>query len=140
MSDASSGVEEQLSAVQSEDSTATSSKKPSRSYTREFLLSLSELEVCKKLPKGFDESLLSDFDDASTHDRQRVLGSSLLHGYKRTEYGSSMPAKGDSGNFSRGSNRWDSRSSVRSDTDSDSGIFFRIIRRYHFLKFTFYLC
>ncbi|XP_021748774.1 uncharacterized protein LOC110714546 isoform X2 [Chenopodium quinoa] len=120
MSDASSGVEEQLSAVQSEDSTATSSKKPSRSYTREFLLSLSELEVCKKLPKGFDESLLSDFDDAPTHDRQRVLGSSLLHGYKRTDYGSSMPAKGDSGNFSRGPNRWDSRSSVRSDTDSDS--------------------
>ncbi|XP_021850412.2 uncharacterized protein [Spinacia oleracea] len=122
MSDASSEVEERLSVVQLEDSSATSSKKPSMSYTREFLLSLSELEVCKKLPRGFDESLLSDFDDASNgiHDRQRFPGSSLLQGFKRTEYGSSVPAKGDSGNFPRGPNRWDSRSSVRNDTDSDS--------------------
>ena len=28
------------------------------SYTREFLLSLSELDVCKKLPSGFNQSIL----------------------------------------------------------------------------------
>lgn len=118
MSDVSAEVEEQLSVVQPEDSSATSSKKPNRSYTREFLLSLSELEVCKKLPNGFDESLLSDFD--CIPERQRALGSSSLQGFKRTDYGTSVPAKGDAGNYSRGLNRWDSRSSVRSDTDSDS--------------------
>ncbi|XP_074321689.1 uncharacterized protein LOC141658731 [Silene latifolia] len=97
--------------------------KPSRSYTKEFLLSLSELDVCKKLPDGFDESLLSKFCDTSyggPQDRPRALGSSPLQGFRRTDYGSSLPARGDSGTYSRGIQRWDSRSSGKSEGDSDS--------------------
>lgn len=97
-------------------------KKPKRAYTREFLLSLSEREVCRKLPNGFDESLLSEFKDAShgSPDRLRGVGTSSLQGFRRTDYGSSVPTRGDSGGYSRGPNRWDSRSSGRGDTDSDS--------------------
>lgn len=121
MSGMSTESEEQLSVLQHEESSAESSKKPERSYTREFLLSLSELEVCKKLPKGFDESLLGEFDASyGIQDRQRVLGSSSLQGFRRPDYGSSIPPKGDSGSYPRGPNRWDSRSSGRSDTDTDS--------------------
>lgn len=59
----------------------------------------------------------SEFEDAS-QDRQRIPGS--LSGFRRTEYGSSPPTRGDSGNYSRGIHgRWDSRSSGRSDRDSD---------------------
>ncbi|XP_074280280.1 uncharacterized protein LOC141605421 [Silene latifolia] len=86
--------------------------KPSRSYTKEFLLSLSELDVCKKLPDGFNESLLSEFRDTSyggPQDRPRAFGSSPLQGFRRTDYGSSPPARGDSGTYSRGVQRWDSR-------------------------------
>lgn len=32
-------------------------KKPKFSYTRDFLLSLSDLDVCKKLPSSFDKSI-----------------------------------------------------------------------------------
>ncbi|RVX10084.1 hypothetical protein CK203_012869 [Vitis vinifera] len=68
------------------------------SYTRDFLLSLSELDICKKLPTGFDHSIL-----------------------RRNEYGSSPPTRGDSSNSSRGIHgRWESRSSGRSEKDSDS--------------------
>ncbi|XP_074263352.1 uncharacterized protein LOC141586120 [Silene latifolia] len=117
-------IEEQVTVVQPEDvSSIERSKKPSRSYTKEFLLSLSELEVCKKLPDGFDESLLSEFRDTSyggPQDRPRALGSSPLQGFRRTDYGSSPPARGDSGTYSRGIQRWDSRSSGKSEGDSDS--------------------
>lgn len=92
-------------------------------YTREFLLSLSELEICKKLPSGFDESLLSEFEDGSqsTNDRLRTHSSLAVQGFRRTEYGSSPPTRGDSAYHSRGIyGRWDSRSSGRSDRDSDS--------------------
>jgi len=33
-------------------------RKSKLSYTREFLLSLSKFDVCKKLPNGFDASIL----------------------------------------------------------------------------------
>lgn len=33
-------------------------KKLKFSYTRDFLISLSDLDVCKKLPSGFNESFL----------------------------------------------------------------------------------
>ncbi|CAI9102001.1 OLC1v1000184C2 [Oldenlandia corymbosa var. corymbosa] len=92
-------------------------------YTRDFLLSLSELECCKKLPSGFDQSLLSEFEDTShgIHDRLRTHSSLPTQGFRRTEYGSSPPTRGDSGNYSRPVyGRWDSRSSGRSDRDSDS--------------------
>ncbi|KAL3536777.1 hypothetical protein ACH5RR_000143 [Cinchona calisaya] len=92
------------------------------SYTREFLLSLSELEICKKLPSGFYPSILSEFDDASHSSQDRLLTHSSLpvQGFRRTEYGSSPPTRGDFGNFTRGTyGRWESRS-YRSERDSDS--------------------
>ncbi|XP_027108426.2 uncharacterized protein [Coffea arabica] len=92
-------------------------------YTREFLLSLSELEICKKLPSGLDKSLLSELEDGpqSTNDRLRTHGSLPVQGFRRTEYGSSPPTRGDSAYYSRGIyGRWDGRSSGRSDRDSDS--------------------
>ncbi|KAK8718315.1 hypothetical protein V6N13_045552 [Hibiscus sabdariffa] len=95
-----------------------SQKKSRISYTREFLLSLSELDACKKLPSGFDQSILSEFEDTS-QDRQRIPGT--LSGYRRNEYGTSPPTGGDSGNYSRGNHgRWDSRPGGRIDRDSDS--------------------
>ncbi|GMI69604.1 Conserved Binding of eIF4E 1 [Hibiscus trionum] len=95
-----------------------SQKKSRISYTREFLLSLSELDACKKLPSGFDQSILSEFGDTS-QDRQRIPGT--LSGYRRNEYGTSPPTGGDSGNYSRGIHgRWDTRPSGRIDRDSDS--------------------
>ncbi|OMP00341.1 hypothetical protein COLO4_12765 [Corchorus olitorius] len=110
--------EEQHSLDQPADINKESQKKPRISYTRDFLLSLSELDVCKKLPPGFDQSILSEFEDTS-QDRQRIPGT--LSGYRRNEYGSSPPTRGDSGNYSRGNlGRWDSRSSGKSDRDGDS--------------------
>lgn len=100
-----------------------SNKLSKLSYTRDFLLSLCELDVCQKLPSAFDASVLSEFEDASygMQDRQRVPGSSPLLSYRRTEYSSSPPFKGDSSNYSRGTyGKWDSYSSGRSERDSDS--------------------
>ncbi|KAL9264375.1 hypothetical protein AKJ16_DCAP11002 [Drosera capensis] len=109
---------------QAEDSNGRTLKKTKISYSREFLLSLSGLEECKKLPSGFDASILSEFEDSSSshgiQDRHRVPGSSPLQGFRWSEYGSSPPTRGDGGNFSRESHRWDTRSSGRSDTDSQS--------------------
>ncbi|XP_011037003.1 PREDICTED: uncharacterized protein LOC105134329 [Populus euphratica] len=97
-----------------------SRKKLKISYTRKFLLSLSELDVCKKLPSGFDQSLLSELGDTS-QDRYRIPGSASSQSFRRNDYSSSPPTRGDSSNFSRGIHgRWDSRSSGRSDRDSDS--------------------
>nr|CAD1831123.1 unnamed protein product [Ananas comosus var. bracteatus] len=80
--------------------TKSESKRKSKlSYTREFLLSFSDLDVCKKLPKGFDASILSEFEDAS---------------------GSLLERQRGSGGYSRGSSaRWDTRSSGSSDKDGD---------------------
>ncbi|XP_044494850.1 uncharacterized protein LOC123217788 [Mangifera indica] len=89
-------------------------------YSRDFLLSFSELDICKKLPSGLDPSLLSESEDAPG-DRQKTPSGLSLHSFRRNEYGSSPPTRGESGNFSRGIHgRWDSRSSGRSDRDSDS--------------------
>ncbi|XP_011092898.1 uncharacterized protein LOC105172966 [Sesamum indicum] len=92
-------------------------------YSRDFLLSLSNLDICKKLPSGFDESLISEFEDALLRlpDRPRIPGSLPVHGFRRIEYGSSPPTRGGSGSYPRGtSGKWGSRSSGRSDRDSDS--------------------
>ncbi|XP_004492790.1 uncharacterized protein [Cicer arietinum] len=95
-------------------------KKLKISYTREFLLSFSGLDVCKEFPSGFDRSLLSEFEDASL-DRQRSTGALSSHSFRRNEYSSSPPTRGDMNTFSRGTlGKWDSRSSGRSDRDSDS--------------------
>ncbi|XP_042965099.1 uncharacterized protein LOC122299158 isoform X1 [Carya illinoinensis] len=89
-------------------------------YKREFLLSLSELDVCRKLPSGLDQSILSEFED-SFQDQQRVSSALSSHSYRRNEYGSSPPTKGDFNSYSWGVHgRWESRSSVRGDKDSDS--------------------
>ncbi|KAL0428819.1 UNVERIFIED_CONTAM: hypothetical protein Sradi_0507900 [Sesamum radiatum] len=93
------------------------------SYSRDFLLSLSNLDICKKLPSGFDESPISEFEDALLRlpDRPRIPGSLPVHGFRRNEYGSSPPTRGGSGSYPRGtSGKWESRSSGRSDRDSDS--------------------
>ncbi|CAI9781537.1 unnamed protein product [Fraxinus pennsylvanica] len=92
-------------------------------YTREFLLSLGDLDICKKLPSRFDESILREFEDASQsiQDRPRNSGSFPLQGFRRNEYGSSPPTRSDSNNYSQGTfGRWESRSSGWSDRDSDS--------------------
>ncbi|XWS76971.1 hypothetical protein CRYUN_Cryun01aG0224100 [Craigia yunnanensis] len=110
--------EEHHSLDQPADTSQEFQKKSRISYTRDFLLSLSELDVCKKLPPGFDQSILSEFADTS-QDRQRIPGT--LSGYRCNEYGSSPPTRADLGNYSRGIHgRWDSCSSGRSDRDSDS--------------------
>ncbi|WOG88608.1 hypothetical protein DCAR_0207843 [Daucus carota subsp. sativus] len=87
------------------------------SYTREFLLSLSQLEICKNLPTGFDRSILGEFEDTT---QQRVSGPGPLLGSRRGDYGSSPPTRGES-NHPRGIyGKWGSRSSGQSDKDSDS--------------------
>ncbi|CAN4108274.1 unnamed protein product [Withania somnifera] len=98
-------------------------KHPKVSYTREFLLSLSQLEICQKLPSGFDPLILSELADTSRgiQDRQKVPGSFPSQGFERNDYSSSPPTRGDSDGNSRGIyGRWESRSSGRSDRDSDS--------------------
>lgn len=99
------------------------SQRPKISYTREFLLSLSELDICKKLPSGFDRSVLGEFEDTShgIQDRPRSHGSLPLQGFRRNDYSSSPPTRGDAGNYSRGVfGRWDNRSSGWNDKESDS--------------------
>ncbi|XP_055817210.1 uncharacterized protein LOC129886525 [Solanum dulcamara] len=98
-------------------------KHPKVSYTREFLLSLSQLEICQKLPTGFDQLILSELEDTSRgiQDRQKLSGNLPSQGFRRNDYSSSPPTRGDSDGNSRGIyGRWDSRSSGRSDRDSDS--------------------
>lgn len=64
--------------------------------------------------------MFSEFEDVS-QDRPKISGSLSLHGYRRNDYGSSPPTRGELGNYSRGIHgRWDSRSSGRSDKDGDS--------------------
>ncbi|CAL0315034.1 unnamed protein product [Lupinus luteus] len=90
------------------------------SYTREFLLSFSELDICKELPGDFDRSLLSEFEDALV-DRHRSTGSLSTHSFRRNEYSSSPPTRGDPNSSLRGTHgKWDTRSSGRFDKDTDS--------------------
>ncbi|KAL5727241.1 hypothetical protein ACHQM5_000458 [Ranunculus cassubicifolius] len=102
---------------------ASPQKKAKRRYSRELLLSLSELEICSKLPSGFDRSILSEFEDASNSipERPRLPGSLSSQNFRRGEYGASPPTRGDIGNSSRGPHgRWDTRSTGSNDRDSDS--------------------
>lgn len=63
---------------------------------------------------------VSEFEDAS-QDRQRISGGLSSNIFRRSEYGSSPPTRGDAPGFSRGIHgRWESRSSGRSDRDNDS--------------------
>ncbi|GMH17271.1 hypothetical protein Nepgr_019112 [Nepenthes gracilis] len=85
------------------------SKTSKISYTKEFLLSLSELEGCKKPPNGFDESILSEFDN-NCHGTQDF----------RHDHGSYPPTRRDVCSCSWGIHRWDNRSRGRIDADSPS--------------------
>ncbi|EPS68078.1 hypothetical protein M569_06697, partial [Genlisea aurea] len=98
-------------------------RKLTRSYTRQFLLSLRDLDVCKKLPSDFDESVLCEFEDSkqSYQDRQKVPGNRQFQCFRRNEYGSSPPSRGDSAIYSRGNyGKMGNRPSDQSDRDSDS--------------------
>ncbi|KAI3818553.1 hypothetical protein L1987_12363 [Smallanthus sonchifolius] len=113
--------EDDSSAMEASDSINESEKKLRISYTRDFLLSLSELEICKTLPSGFDQSSLREFEESSIHERPRTHGNLPLQGFRQNDYSSSPPTRGDSGSFSRGGyGRWDNRSSGWSDKDGDS--------------------
>ncbi|KAI7740099.1 hypothetical protein M8C21_010317 [Ambrosia artemisiifolia] len=115
------GNEDESSGMLAAESVNESDKKPRFSYTREFLLSLSELEICKTLPSGFDQSILREFEENSIQDRPRTHGNSPLQGFRRNDYSSSPPTRGDSSNYSRGGyGRWDNRSSGWSEKDGDS--------------------
>ncbi|KAJ0968308.1 hypothetical protein J5N97_025225 [Dioscorea zingiberensis] len=57
--------------------------KPRLRYTREFLLSFGDLDVCRKLPSGFDASVL------------RGVGGLPLQNLKQVDYGS-IPSRLDS--------------------------------------------
>ncbi|PKU83592.1 uncharacterized protein LOC110112411 [Dendrobium catenatum] len=98
-------------------------KKPRIRYTRDFFLSLSELDACKKLPSGLDKSILSDLEEATNtaFERQRSVGNLSLHGSRRGEYGSlSLNRSENSNSYTKGiSSRWDTRSSGSSDREGD---------------------
>ncbi|KAJ0265208.1 Uncharacterized protein HA466_0015440 [Hirschfeldia incana] len=99
-------------------------RKPRVSYTRKFLLSLSDKDVCKKLPNlptEFNDLLFRDSEDPSL-ERPRISG-----GLRRNnDYSSSPPTRGgEFGGNSRGTThgRWEGRSSGGwNDKDSDSSL------------------
>ncbi|GFY92499.1 hypothetical protein Acr_08g0008950 [Actinidia rufa] len=72
--------------------------------------------------KSFFESK-NEFEDAfqGIQDRPRIPGSVPFQSYRRTDYSSSPPTRGDSSSYSRGIyGKWDNRSSGRSERDTDS--------------------
>ncbi|XP_009134523.1 uncharacterized protein LOC103858844 isoform X3 [Brassica rapa] len=95
-----------------------SNKKPRISYTRNFLLSLKDKDVCKKLPSlptEFNDLLLRHTEDPSP-ERLRFSGD-----LRRNDYSSSPPTRGELGSNSRGTHgRWEGRSGGWNDKDADS--------------------
>ncbi|XP_013628620.1 PREDICTED: uncharacterized protein LOC106334797 isoform X4 [Brassica oleracea var. oleracea] len=97
-----------------------SNKKPRISYTRNFLLSLKDKDVCKKLPNlpsEFNDLLLRHTEDPSP-ERLRIPGD-----LRRNDYSSSPPTRGELGSNSRGTHgRWEGRSGSGgwNDKDADS--------------------
>lgn len=84
-------------------------------YSRDLLLSIGELEHCKKLPAGFDASLLSELQGLSAGVLERNKG------YYNTPLGKSDGSGGYTYS-SRGGNsggRWDTRSTGFSDRDGE---------------------
>ncbi|KAD3640849.1 hypothetical protein E3N88_30072 [Mikania micrantha] len=57
-------------------------RKPRISYARDFLLSLSELEICKSLAIGFDQSILREFEENSIQERPKNNGNLQLQGFR----------------------------------------------------------
>ncbi|XP_047333957.1 uncharacterized protein LOC124937696 isoform X2 [Impatiens glandulifera] len=121
------------SPVEAAESSQEPNKQSKIAYTRDFLLSLSELDVCKELPSGFDPSKLSEFGDINYglfQDKQRNHGNFPLQSLQRNEYGSSPPARGDSNNYTKGiygkrdnhSGSWNDKDThLQSERDSDTG-------------------
>lgn len=63
---------------------------------------------------------ISEFEDAF-RDRQRTSSGLSANSFRRNDYGSSPPTRGDAAGYSRPLHgRWESRSSGRSDKDSDT--------------------
>nr|CAB3469832.1 unnamed protein product [Digitaria exilis] len=84
-------------------------------YSRDFLLSFGELEHCKKLPSGFDATLLSELQELPAGVLERNKG------YYNTPLGRSDGSGGYTYS-SRGGNsggRWDTRSTGSSDKDGE---------------------
>lgn len=103
--------------------TESSNRRARRMYSRELLLSFSELDICKKLPHGFNSSILNEFECASNSapERSRIPESLSSQNLRRGEYASSPPTRGDSGLPSRAPHgRWDTHSSGSNDKDSDT--------------------
>jgi len=64
--------------------------------------------------------LSSDFEDPSP-ERARISGDFSSHGFRRNDYSSSPPTRGELGTNSRGTHgRWEGRSGGWNDKDSDS--------------------
>ncbi|KAL6560359.1 hypothetical protein OROGR_003918 [Orobanche gracilis] len=119
----SSQDEDGMSLDKGSDNSGVVLMKPKLSYSRELLLSLSNLDSCKRFPSGFDESLKSEFEDALMRipDRPRILGSLPFHGFRRNEFGASPPTRVDADTYSKGNyGKWESRSSMWGDRDRDS--------------------
>uniref|UniRef100_A0A1J3K2D3 Uncharacterized protein n=1 Tax=Noccaea caerulescens TaxID=107243 RepID=A0A1J3K2D3_NOCCA len=100
-----------------------SNKKPRISYTIKFLLSLSDKDVCKKLPNvpsEFNDLLLRDSEDPSP-ERLKISGDFSSHSLRRNDYSASPPTRGELGSNSRGIHgRWEGRSGGWNDKDGDS--------------------
>ncbi|KAK9292184.1 hypothetical protein L1049_020144 [Liquidambar formosana] len=77
---------------ESDETTQQIYKQTKLSYTRDFLISLAELDTCKNLPSGFDPLILREFDDASNNilERPRIPVSTSSHSFNGSEYGSSQ--------------------------------------------------
>ncbi|WOL18258.1 hypothetical protein Cni_G27051 [Canna indica] len=95
------------------------------SYARDYLLSFCNLDICKKLPSGFDASILSEINEARSIVYERQRGGGSLS-YQITKFGDrdARPYGCDRGvegtGSSKGSScRWDARSSESSDRDGD---------------------
>ncbi|XP_006655685.1 uncharacterized protein LOC102721280 [Oryza brachyantha] len=84
-------------------------------YSMEFLLSVGDSENCKKLPEGFDASLLSDLQEMSAGVLEKNKG------YYATSLGRSDGSGGYPYSSRGGSSggRWETRSSGSSDRDGD---------------------
>ncbi|KAF8087150.1 hypothetical protein N665_0596s0004 [Sinapis alba] len=106
------------------DQLVETNKKPRISYTRSFLLSLRDKDVCKKLPNlltEFNDLLSRDTEDPSP-ERLRISGDFSSHGLRRNDFSSSPPTRGELGSNSRGTThgRWEGRSGGWNDKESHS--------------------
>ncbi|KMZ65555.1 hypothetical protein ZOSMA_31G01460 [Zostera marina] len=94
-------------------------KQPELLYSRDFLLSLRDLDICTELPSGFDESVLCEFLSVSnnTSEQQRNPTGLFFQNSKHNGYGQSTRVE-NSINYTKGSlGRWDTRSSGSSDRE-----------------------